>query len=68
LEKALWRQWNISLVITKASGVAGGENIKRTVADQLSIPLIIISRPAVDYPQQTSDLSEALEFCQRQLK
>jgi len=68
LEKALWRQWNISLVITKASGVAGGEDIKRTVAAQLSIPLIIISRPAVDYPQQTSDLSEALEFCQRQLK
>ncbi len=65
LEKALWQQWDISLVVTKASGVAGGEDIKRMVAAELSIPLIIIARPAIDYPQQTSDLSVALEFCKR---
>ena len=65
LEKALWCHWNISVVITKASGVAGGEDIKRIVAAELGIPLIVISRPTVDYPQQTSDLSVALEFCQR---
>lgn len=64
LEKALWCQWDISLVVTKASGVAGGEDIKRTVAAELGIPLIIIARPVVDYPQQTSDFSTALEFCQ----
>ncbi|MEW6494870.1 MAG: cobalt-precorrin-6A reductase [Cyanobacteriota bacterium] len=67
LEKALWRHWNISLVVTKASGAAGGENIKRVVAAQLGIPLIIISRPAVNYPQQTSDFSVALEFCRTHL-
>ncbi|MBW4547325.1 MAG: cobalt-precorrin-6A reductase [Symplocastrum torsivum CPER-KK1] len=65
LEKALWQQWNISLVVTKASGRAGGEEIKRIVAAQLGIPLIIIARPAIDYPQQTSDLSVVLEFCKR---
>jgi precorrin-6A/cobalt-precorrin-6A reductase len=64
LEKALWRHWNISLVVTKASGVAGGEDIKRTVAAELGIPLIVIDRPVVDYPQQTSNFSVALEFCQ----
>lgn len=63
LEKALWRQWNISLVVTKASGVSGGEDIKRGVAAELGIPLVVIARPAIDYPQQTSDLSVALEFC-----
>lgn len=63
LEKALWCQWNISLVVTKASGTAGGEDIKRTVAAQLNIPLIVIARPAIEYPQQTSDLSVALDFC-----
>lgn len=63
LEKALWRQWDISLVITKASGAAGGEEIKRTVAAELGIPLVIIARPAVDYPTHTSDFSVALEFC-----
>lgn len=63
LEKALWHQWNISLVVTKASGAAGGEDIKRTVAAELGIPLIVIARPAVDYPWQSSDFSIALEFC-----
>jgi precorrin-6A/cobalt-precorrin-6A reductase len=63
LEKALWRYWDISLVVTKASGVAGGEDIKRSVAAELGIPLVVIARPAIDYPQQTSDLSVALEFC-----
>lgn len=63
LEKALWQQWKISLVVTKASGTAGGEDIKRTVAAELGIPLIGINRPAIEYPQQTSDLSDALQFC-----
>lgn len=63
LEKALWRHWDISLVITKASGTAGGEDVKRRVAAELGVKLVIITRPEVVYPQQTSDVSEALEFC-----
>ena len=65
LEKALWQQWNISLVITKASGKAGGEDIKRQLAAELNIPLIIIARPKITYPQQTTDLEAVLTFCQR---
>ncbi len=57
LEKALWHQWQISLVVTKASGQAGGEEVKRSVAAELGIPLIVIARPRIVYPQQTSDLS-----------
>ncbi|MBC6472709.1 MAG: cobalt-precorrin-6A reductase [Hormoscilla sp. GM102CHS1] len=63
LERELWRHWQISLVVTKASGKAGGEDIKHTVADELGIPLIAIARPRVNYPQQTSDLSVAIAFC-----
>lgn len=63
LEKSLWRHWSISLVVTKASGVAGGEGIKQTVAAELGIPLIVIARPAIDYPQQTNEFSIALKFC-----
>lgn len=63
LEKALWQQWNISLVISKASGRAGGEDIKQIVSEILGIPLIIIARPKVNYPLQTNDLSQVLEFC-----
>lgn len=67
LETALWRQWDISLVVTKASGTAGGEDIKRRVAAELGIPLVVITRPEVAYPQQTSDLKTALAFCRGHL-
>jgi len=63
LEKALWQQWNISLVVSKASGQAGGEDLKQKVSQALGIPLIVIARPKVDYPQQTSNLDEVLRFC-----
>ena len=63
LEKALWQQWNISLVVSKASGKAGGEEIKQKVSQVLGIPLIVIARPKVDYPQQTNNLNEVLRFC-----
>ena len=63
VEKALWQQWDISLVVTKASGAAGGEAIKRSVAAELGIPLIAIARPKVAYPQQTDDLEDVLAFC-----
>ncbi|MDV2993869.1 MAG: Cobalt-precorrin-6A reductase [Chroococcidiopsis sp. SAG 2025] len=63
LEAALWRQWHISVVVTKASGAPGGEDVKRTVAAELGIDLIAIDRPTVEYLQQTSDLSVALDFC-----
>ncbi|MBF2009145.1 cobalt-precorrin-6A reductase [Chlorogloeopsis fritschii PCC 9212] len=63
LEKALWRQWNISLVVTKSSGKAGGEDVKQKVAAELGVSLVVINRPEITYPQQTSDLAVALEFC-----
>lgn len=62
LEAALWRTWNISLVVTKASGQAGGEDVKRQVAAELKIPLITIARPKIIYPHQTSSLPEVINF------
>jgi precorrin-6A/cobalt-precorrin-6A reductase len=63
LEKALWQQWQISTVITKASGAAGGEDIKRQVAQKLGVRLIVIDRPSIAYPQQTSSIATAVDFC-----
>lgn len=63
LEEALWRQWQIDLVVTKASGRAGGEEIKRSVAAKLAIPLLVVARPPVSYPRQTANLEEVLTFC-----
>lgn len=64
LERALWQHWKISLVVTKASGSAGGEDLKMNLAHQLNIPLIIIARPQIDYPQMTHSFKTAVEFCQ----
>ncbi|MCS6791429.1 MAG: cobalt-precorrin-6A reductase [Oscillatoriaceae bacterium SKYG93] len=62
LERALWQQWQISMVVTKASGKAGGEDIKRVLAAELGKSLIIIKRPPVKYPKQTSNIADVLEF------
>ena len=65
LEMALWQQWRISLVVTKASGKPGGEDIKQQVANKLGIPFIAIARPTICYPQQTSCLEEVVLFLNR---
>lgn len=62
-EIALWQQWRISLVVTKASGKVGGEDIKHQAAAHLGIRLIVITRPQITYPQQTSKISDVLAFC-----
>lgn len=67
LEASLWRQWGISLAVTKASGNAGGEGIKRKVARELGVPLIIIDRPKIAYPQYTEDRAIAIKFCRRHI-
>ncbi|EAZ94246.1 cobalt-precorrin-6A reductase [Crocosphaera chwakensis] len=63
LERSLWQQWQIDLVVTKASGKQGGEDIKLTVAKELGIPLIVIKRPLIQYPKQTEQMSDIIEFC-----
>lgn len=63
LEKALCEQWKISLIVTKASGKAGGENTKQAVAKALNIPLVVINRPCLVYPNQTAKLEDVVKFC-----
>ncbi|AFY65088.1 cobalt-precorrin-6A reductase [Geitlerinema sp. PCC 7407] len=64
LERSLWQHWGITHVVTKASGQAGGEDIKRRVAADLGIPLTLVQRPRLDYLAQTEDLQRAIAFCQ----
>ncbi|MGB3493663.1 MAG: cobalt-precorrin-6A reductase [Elainellaceae cyanobacterium] len=66
LERSLWQQWRITTVVTKASGQAGGEDVKRAIAQELGVRLILLERPAVTYPAQTQDLEEAIAWsCDR---
>ncbi|MGB3201219.1 MAG: cobalt-precorrin-6A reductase [Nodosilinea sp.] len=64
LENALWQQWRITRVITKASGTPGGEDTKRAVAKQLGIPLSILNRPQLDYPELCHSQEEIVSLCQ----
>jgi precorrin-6A/cobalt-precorrin-6A reductase len=64
LEAALWQHWQISLVVTKASGTAGGEDIKHRVSNALKIPLVVIDRPQLSYPFSTQVMEDAVRFCQ----
>jgi precorrin-6A/cobalt-precorrin-6A reductase len=65
LERALWQQWQISMVVSKASGVAGGEDVKRQAAAELGVRWVAIARPPVSYPHQTGEMAIALEFCKQ---
>ncbi|WP_348251289.1 cobalt-precorrin-6A reductase [Leptolyngbya subtilissima] len=63
LERALWQQWGITQVITKASGAPGGEDIKCAIAEQLKISLYILNRPQLNYPVVCRSQKEALAVC-----
>jgi precorrin-6A/cobalt-precorrin-6A reductase len=65
LERALWRQWQITRVITKASGVAGGEATKGRVAGELGIPLVVINRPTLNYPDLYQCHDQLTAKCQQ---
>lgn len=65
LERALWQHWQITLVVTKASGKEGGESIKKALAAELGINLITIARPPLNYPRQTHNFPDIIDFCQQ---
>ena len=65
LEAALWQQWQITQIVTKASGQPGGQGHKQTLAARLGIRLLQIQRPAIAYPAQTDDLDTAVRFALR---
>lgn len=48
--EALWRAWNIDLVVTKDSGDAGGFSEKLAAARALGVPLLVVERPSLPYP------------------
>ncbi|MEM6714054.1 MAG: cobalt-precorrin-6A reductase [Cyanobacteria bacterium P01_C01_bin.147] len=65
LETALWRQWQITQIVTKASGTPGGQDQKQALAATEGVRLLQIMRPKITYPNQTDDLDTALQFAVR---
>ena len=65
MNEALWKQWNIDCVISKDSGHSGGFLEKHRAATALNIPMIVLERPKVSYPQQVSSLAEVYSEVER---
>lgn len=65
LNESLWRAWQIDCVISKESGDAGGFRSKLAAASNMSLPLIVVRRPKMRYPRQTSDFDAVLAFVEK---
>jgi precorrin-3B C17-methyltransferase len=65
LNETLWKDWKIDCVVTKASGAPGGFSAKADAAHSLSIPLIVINRPRLNYPQVATDFDLVIDWLQK---
>jgi precorrin-6x reductase len=65
LNETLWKDWQIDCVVTKESGAAGGFNEKADAAYSLGIPLIVINRPRLNYPEVANDFDSIIGRLQR---
>jgi len=64
--EALYKEKKIDLVISKNSGKIGGLDTKLAACINLKIPLIIIDRPQIDYPQVVYNFPEILKLLQEE--
>lgn len=64
-ERSLWQRLGIDTVVMKAAGAASGADLKQAVARSLGIRAIMIARPAIVYPAQTSDLGAIVPWLRR---
>ncbi|GAB6100478.1 precorrin-6A reductase [Halanaerocella petrolearia] len=61
LNKILLRDYNIDLLVTKASGKTGGLDTKLEAALELEIPVLLITRPNLPYPKVVDSYCGLLE-------
>lgn len=61
LNTALYKQYNVTLMITKESGKAGAVDEKLQAALELGIETIMIGRPGLEYGIQHSDYAGVLQ-------
>jgi precorrin-6x reductase len=61
LNETLWKDWQIDCVVTKESGEAGGFGAKADAAHSLGIPLIVVNRPHLNYPDVADDFDSIVD-------
>jgi precorrin-6A/cobalt-precorrin-6A reductase len=62
LNVALFTAYAAEVVVTKNSGAIGGSDTKFTAAVALSLPLVIIDRPAVQYSAVVASIPAVINF------
>ena len=71
LDTALIQHFSARVIVTKESGEKGGVAEKAEAAAILSVPIIIVQRPQINYPVLVSDIAAVvprlLEVCNGRL-
>ena len=61
LNRELYKQYGAEVVVTKNSGSVGGTDTKLAAAMELGLAVVVIERPAVEYPLLTRSYEEIVE-------
>ncbi|KMY54321.1 precorrin-6x reductase [Bacillus sp. FJAT-27231] len=61
-DQALYEQYNVTCMVTKASGQRGSVDQKIEAAKELGIETIVIERPAIDYKNRCSSFEEVRDM------
>ncbi|MBZ4645485.1 MAG: precorrin-6x reductase [Clostridia bacterium] len=61
LNREMFKHYNTAVVVTKESGNIGGIEDKILAARDIGIPIIVITRPGIDYPLVVGTFEQVLE-------
>ncbi|MBR3723036.1 MAG: precorrin-6A reductase [Selenomonadaceae bacterium] len=64
LNRALFRAYEADAIITKDSGTVGGTDTKVEAAKSLNLPVVVIERPKINYPNIAYKFDDIYKFIQ----
>lgn len=67
LNKALFKEYEAQLILTKESGDIGGLSEKIAAALELKIPAVVLCRPALDYPILVNSPQGVLKYIETKI-
>jgi precorrin-6A/cobalt-precorrin-6A reductase len=68
LNTEMLKYCNAAVMVTKESGETGGTDQKLEAAAKLGIPVVLVERPDIEYPQMASSINEVVEFVKKQIQ